>query len=271
MSWDMGPASPWSLSFRSHVHGRGGRADTDHLEQEQSSFVAQLPTGINVAAGGTLQGLPGVMWEIPSWGLELASTLMGNSTIIHEFLKTHMGTVFCNGHQAFLHWFIGEEMDGVEFTKVESGRTVWCWNTSRAKKLQLTTDKRLLKMARKRSMNKGVPLTQILKTHGISLILYNWRLVHSNWMAAGSNGWHSCKEVYIGPSKTRQNCNSSHLKYRKYTKIPRDWQSHQTSGQMIRTFYCKIWNNLWTINDYLNKPYFSFGVQPRLRFSTKYS
>lgn len=84
-----------------------------------------------------------------------------------------MGTVFCNGHQAFLHWFIGEEMDGVGFTKVESDRLIWYWNTSRVKKLQLMTEKKLLKMARKRSVNKGASLTQILKTHGISLILYN--------------------------------------------------------------------------------------------------
>lgn len=164
----MGPASPCHYPSGPHVHRRGGRADIDHLEQEQSSFVEWLPTGINVAAGGTLQGLSGVMWESPSWGLELASTPMGNSTIIHEFLKTHMATVFCNGHQAFLHWFIGEEMDGVEFTKVESGRTVWCWNTGRVTKLQLMTGQRLLKMARKRSVSKGAPLTQILKTHGIS-------------------------------------------------------------------------------------------------------
>lgn len=84
-----------------------------------------------------------------------------------------MGAVSCDGHQGFLHWFIGEEMGGVEFTKVESDRMIWCWNTSRLKKLPLMTKQRLLKMARKRSVNKGGSLTQILKTHGISLILYN--------------------------------------------------------------------------------------------------
>lgn len=99
--------------------------------------------------------------------------LVGNRTIIHEFLETHMGTIFCNGHQAFLHWFIGEEMDGMEFTKVQSDRMIWCWNTIRVKMVQLMTEKKVLKMARKRPVNRGASLTQILKTHGISFILYN--------------------------------------------------------------------------------------------------
>lgn len=35
-----------------HVHGRGGRADADHLDPEQSCFVEQLPTSIKVPCGG---------------------------------------------------------------------------------------------------------------------------------------------------------------------------------------------------------------------------
>lgn len=83
-----------------------------------------------------------------------------------------MGAFFHNGHQTFPHWYI-EEMDGVEFTEVESDGTVWCWNASRGKKHQLMMEKKFLKMVRKRSVNKGGSLTQLLKTHGIPFILYN--------------------------------------------------------------------------------------------------
>lgn len=73
-----------------------------------------------------------------------------------------MGAVFHNGQQAFLHWCIGEEMDGVDFTKVESDRMVWSWNASRGKKPQLMREEKFLKIVRKRSVKKGGSSTQIL-------------------------------------------------------------------------------------------------------------
>lgn len=60
-------------------------------------------------------------------------------------------------------------MDGVEFTKVETDMMIWYWNTSNVRCLQLMIEKKLLKMVRKRSVNKGASLTQILRTHGIFL------------------------------------------------------------------------------------------------------
>lgn len=69
---------------------------------------------------------PGGHVKSPSWGLKLASMLMSNSTTIHEFFLAHLGTVFSNGGQAFLHWFIGEGMDGVRFPEVENDLMIWC-------------------------------------------------------------------------------------------------------------------------------------------------
>lgn len=68
-----------------HVQRRGGRADADHLEQEQRCFVEWLANSIKVAVWGTLQGPQGIRREVPSQGLKLASMLMGNSTTIHDF------------------------------------------------------------------------------------------------------------------------------------------------------------------------------------------
>ena len=68
-----------------HVQRRGGRADADHLEQEQRYFVEWLANSIKVAVWGTLQGPQGIRREVPSQGLKLASMLMGNSTTIHDF------------------------------------------------------------------------------------------------------------------------------------------------------------------------------------------
>lgn len=58
--------------------------------------------------------------------LKLAPMFIGKSTTLHELLLVHLGTIFWNGCQAFLHWFIGEGLDQVEFKKVENDMMILC-------------------------------------------------------------------------------------------------------------------------------------------------
>lgn len=150
-----------------------GQVSTEEVEEQmlitENKNEASLWNGYPIASRWHRWSYEKSLLGALSWH----SCLWAIASLFINLKKTHMGAVSCDGHQGFLHWFIGEEMGGVEFTKVESDRMIWCWNTSRLKKLPLMTKQRLLKMARKRSVNKGGSLTQILKTHGISLILYN--------------------------------------------------------------------------------------------------
>merc|ERR1719244_2326852 len=57
----------------------------------------------------------------PPRGLKMASTFIGNTTSIQSLFK-RVGEQFTAmfRRKAFLHWYIGEGMDEMEFTEAES-------------------------------------------------------------------------------------------------------------------------------------------------------
>ena len=59
--------------------------------------------------------------SVPPRGLKMASTFVGNSTSIQEVFR-RIGEDFSAmfRRKAFLHWYIGEGMDEMEFTEAES-------------------------------------------------------------------------------------------------------------------------------------------------------
>lgn len=102
----------------SHVHRKGGRAETDHLEQEQTYFVEGLPNSIKLPCGAPLfrsieESLVGAL----SW--HPFRQQHQYSWFVCLFFVVHLRTVFYNGHQGSLHCFKREGLDQVEFTKVE--------------------------------------------------------------------------------------------------------------------------------------------------------
>lgn len=80
--------------------------------QNKSSnlFVEWIPNSVKTAA-----------CDIPPKGLKMSATFIGNSTAIQELFKRisdQFSLMF--SRKAFLHWFIGEGMDEMEFTEAES-------------------------------------------------------------------------------------------------------------------------------------------------------
>merc|ERR1711865_772819 len=59
--------------------------------------------------------------DIPPHGLKMAVAFLGNSTAIQEMFK-RVGEQFTSmfRRKAFLHWYTGEGLDGMEFTEAES-------------------------------------------------------------------------------------------------------------------------------------------------------
>jgi len=59
--------------------------------------------------------------DIPPKGLKMSTTFIGNSTSIQEMFKrvSEQFTLMFR-RKAFLHWYIGEGMDEMEFTEAES-------------------------------------------------------------------------------------------------------------------------------------------------------
>lgn len=73
-------------------------------------FVEWIPNSVKTA-----------VCDIPPKGLKMSSTFIGNSTAIQELFKRvadQFSLMF--SRKAFLHWFIGEGMDEMEFTEAES-------------------------------------------------------------------------------------------------------------------------------------------------------
>merc|ERR1711972_821320 len=59
--------------------------------------------------------------DIPPKGLKMAVAFLGNTTAIQEMFKRvaeYFTAMF--RRKAFLHWYIGEGMDEMEFTEAES-------------------------------------------------------------------------------------------------------------------------------------------------------
>ncbi|KAJ2941836.1 hypothetical protein O0L34_g15769 [Tuta absoluta] len=79
-------------------------------DKNSSYFVEWIPNNVKVA-----------VCDVPPRGLKMAATFVGNTTAIQEIFKrvSEQFTVMFR-RKAFLHWYIGEGMDELEFTEAES-------------------------------------------------------------------------------------------------------------------------------------------------------
>lgn len=95
-----------------------GRMSTKDVDVEMcrvqsrmsSSFVEWIPCNIKTA-----------ICDVPPKGLRMSSTFIGNSTAVQEVFKRVADQfVVMFRRKAFLHWYLGEGMDEMEFTEAES-------------------------------------------------------------------------------------------------------------------------------------------------------
>lgn len=78
--------------------------------KNSSYFVEWIPNNVNTT-----------LCDIPPKGFKMSATFIGNSTAIQELFKrisTQFSAMF--KRKAYLHWYIGEGMDEMEFTEAES-------------------------------------------------------------------------------------------------------------------------------------------------------
>lgn len=95
-----------------------GRISTKEVDEQMlnvqsknsSYFVEWIPNNIKSS-----------ICDVPPRGLTMSTTFIGNSTAIQEVFKrvSHQFTLMFR-RKAFLHWYIGEGMDDIEFTEAES-------------------------------------------------------------------------------------------------------------------------------------------------------
>jgi len=80
------------------------------LNKNTQYFVEWIPNNIKSS-----------VCDIPPTGLKMSTTFIGNSTSIQEMFKrvSEQFTLMFR-RKAFLHWYIGEGMDEMEFTEAES-------------------------------------------------------------------------------------------------------------------------------------------------------
>jgi len=80
------------------------------LSKNQQYFVEWIPNNIKSS-----------VCDIPPTDLKMSTTFVGNSTSIQEMFKrvSEQFTLMFR-RKAFLHWYIGEGMDEMEFTEAES-------------------------------------------------------------------------------------------------------------------------------------------------------
>jgi tubulin beta len=78
-------------------------------ERNASYFVEWIPNNVQTA-----------ICSIPPKGLKMSATFVGNTTSIQELFK-RVGDQFSSmfKRKAFLHWYINEGMDELEFTEAE--------------------------------------------------------------------------------------------------------------------------------------------------------
>jgi len=79
-------------------------------EKQSNLFVEWIPNNIKSS-----------VCDIPPQGHKVAATFIGNSTSIQDMFKrvSEQFTLMFR-RKAFLHWYIGEGMDEMEFTEAES-------------------------------------------------------------------------------------------------------------------------------------------------------
>merc|ERR1712151_163038 len=82
----------------------------DVQTKQSPYFVEWIPSNVKTA-----------VWDIPPKDLERSATFIGNSTAIME-LFTRVSDQFSAmfKRKAFLHWYINEGMDEMEFREAES-------------------------------------------------------------------------------------------------------------------------------------------------------
>merc|ERR1719197_2475719 len=95
-----------------------GRMSTKEVDEQMlnvqnknsSYFVEWIPNNIKSS-----------VCDIPSKGLKMATTFIGNTTAIQDMFKrvAEQFTAMFR-RKAFLHWYTGEGMDGMEGTEAES-------------------------------------------------------------------------------------------------------------------------------------------------------
>ncbi|XP_055964375.1 tubulin beta chain-like isoform X2 [Sorex fumeus] len=78
--------------------------------KNSSYFVEWIPNNVKTA-----------VCDIPPRGLKMSATFIGNTTAAQELFKRILGQFSAMlRRKAFLHWYIGEGMDEMEFTQAES-------------------------------------------------------------------------------------------------------------------------------------------------------
>lgn len=103
------------LAVSTIFRGRVSMKEVDEqmlaMQQKNSSyFVDWIPNSVKTA-----------VCDIPPKGFKMSATFIGNSTAIQELFKRisdQFSAMF--RRKAFLHWYIGEGMDEMEFTEAES-------------------------------------------------------------------------------------------------------------------------------------------------------
>ncbi|KAL7415489.1 beta-tubulin [Mrakia frigida] len=79
-------------------------------QKNQGAFVEWIPNSVLSS-----------VCDVPPVGVKQSATFIGNSTAIQElFKRTHSQFSAMYRRKAFLHWYLGEGMDEMEFTEAES-------------------------------------------------------------------------------------------------------------------------------------------------------
>lgn len=97
--------------FRGHVSMKEVDEQMMNIQNKNSAyFVEWIPNNVKTA-----------VCDIPPKGFKMSATFIGNSTAIQELFKrisVQFSAMF--KRKAFLHWYLGEGMDEMEFTEAES-------------------------------------------------------------------------------------------------------------------------------------------------------
>ncbi|KHN94229.1 beta-tubulin [Metarhizium album ARSEF 1941] len=100
-----------SAMFRGKLSGKEVEEQMRKAQDKNSAyFVDWIPNNVQTS-----------LCTVPPKGLKMASTFIGNSTAIQDIFK-RVGDQFAAmfRRKAYIHWYIGEGMDEMEFTEAES-------------------------------------------------------------------------------------------------------------------------------------------------------
>ena len=91
-------------------HAEVGDQQLNILNKESKYFTEWIPNNIKTT-----------ICDIPQKGLKMSATFIGNSTAISDmFRKISDQFAVMYRRRAFIHWYVGEGMDEMEFTEAES-------------------------------------------------------------------------------------------------------------------------------------------------------